>query len=77
MALSVGPNPVKDQLLITGLTNSLPYTLITSEGKAVQSGILNPQNGGDRIQLNMIPKGTYLIRIGSDSNQFIQRIVKL
>ena len=31
ITLSVGPNPVKDQLLITGLTNSLPYTLITSE----------------------------------------------
>ena len=77
ITLNVGPNPVKDQLLITGLSNSLPYTLITSDGKTIQSGTLNPQNGGDRIQLNMISKGIYLIHIGSDSNQFIQRIVKL
>lgn len=77
IALSVGPNPVKDQLLITGLTNSLPYTLITTEGKSIQSGTLNPQNGSDQIRLNNVPKGTYLIHIGNNTQKFIQRIVKL
>ena len=77
LALSIEPNPFMDHLFITGLTNSMPYTLITSQGKVIQTGTLNPQNGDTRIQLNLIPKGNYLIHIGSGSEQYIQRIVKL
>jgi hypothetical protein len=68
---------VQDQLIVAGLLKSHPYHLYTMEGKVIQSGILNPQNENDRIQLNTLPKGTYLIHIGSDSDQYIQRIVKL
>ena len=74
--LTVVPNPVHNELQVSGLSKSFPYKIFSMDGQAIQSGTLNPQNGTDRIQLNEIEKGNYLLHIGGNTEQFVKRILK-
>ena len=80
--LKLGPNPVHNDLYITGLNGDTPYEVVTVEGKVLQTGIVQDQNlissaGISTIDLSRLNTGIYLIHIGEGTKLFTQRIVKL
>jgi len=78
--LKLGPNPVQNELFISGLNGSTPYQVVTIQGKVIQSGAVQNQNSGtgiNKIDLSELNTGIYLIHIGEGTKLFTQRIVKL
>lgn len=59
--LEVHPNPFSDRLSIEGLDGgSIPYTLMTSEGRVVRAGEVGPSGTIDRLK--DLPAGIYVLR---------------
>lgn len=62
-AVGLFPNPVQDQLYLTGeLAGITSYHLSTLDGKVVLKGTLIQDN--PRIDLSHLPEGLYLLQVG-------------
>ncbi|MBL7765021.1 MAG: T9SS type A sorting domain-containing protein [Chitinophagaceae bacterium] len=71
-AIAVYPNPAKNDLFVTGLTETAQtYTILNHLGQALLSGIVSTQQS--RISLETLAPGSYLIRIGKSDIRFVKQ----
>jgi hypothetical protein len=70
--LTAYPNPSQDWLYIK-TEKTLPYKLINTRGQIVMQGNLGPEQ---RINLQQIPTGVYLIQLFDEDRVFVRKIVK-
>lgn len=68
--LSLYPNPAKDQIHLP--VNNLPYTIINTQGKALKNGRVE----GQRIYIDGLPTGIYIIQVNDDENIYQAKFVK-
>lgn len=70
--ISVYPNPVKDQLFITGNFENATIELISSDGRIVykQTNVSNEKN----IDVYNLAKGFYMLRIESPQSTVLKKI---
>jgi len=77
--LSAYPNPVQDQVILQGLSTVSSTTLIVrdSQGNAVRTMALQPENDGQqKINLDGLPAGIYLIQVKDEQSSKVLKIVK-
>ena len=67
--IRIYPNPVKDQLLVAGMTKDESYEIYSIDGKLVNSGTLSSKSS---IGVNALPKGVYLLKIAFKNLKFIK-----
>lgn len=73
-AISIYPNPVKENLYLThDLNGSIQYEIISQEGKRLKAGTL--QN--DRIDINELPAGMYVLKLEGDTHIATQQFLKV
>lgn len=68
-AVKIYPNPVKNELNISGLNQKQQFTIISADGKNVRSGNFVPQQ---TINVSELPKGVYLIKLQNQTLKFIK-----
>jgi len=67
------PNPVKNELNLVLTSNDLSVTIIDVSGKVIMSpGQLSPS----QIDVSLLPKGLYFIKLENQTNQQILRFIK-
>lgn len=72
--IEVYPNPVKDEIIISGIKNPTTAMIYDLNGKLILSyEIKEPVN---RIPLNNIPNGVYIIKLKNNTDVFVKRFVK-
>lgn len=68
------PNPAKDVLHISGITENARYSIISTTGKTIISGNLNAKN---QLNLNGIKRGVYIFQtIGENQNVLNRKFIK-
>lgn len=78
--LSLCPNPATEQISVElhQVFQPVAYEIITTEGKVVSNGMINPvQHGRSVISLAGLPKGLYTFRVVSDEFPAWKRFVKM
>ena len=73
MALQLYPNPVREQLTVTGTTLPLPYEVLNLQGQAVGTGLL-PLNRTIPVA-DLVP-GVYFVRFQAPGGPVSHRFVK-
>ena len=68
-AVNIYPNPVKDQLSVSGISREQPYEIYSLEGKLLKTG---KYQTGKNISVGSLPKGVYLLRIENQNLKFIK-----
>ncbi|MGB0166200.1 MAG: T9SS type A sorting domain-containing protein [Luteibaculum sp.] len=68
--LLVYPNPARGKINVSGLHQTLPYTISSLDGKSLMHGLCNSTD--PTIEIQNLPKGVYFLRL---AEQYIQRIV--
>ena len=72
-SIRIYPNPVTDGFLINGLEGQATLLLMDLSGKI----LLNKQvNGDEKILVNTLKKGIYIVKLISDEVTFEQKVVK-
>lgn len=69
--LSIKGNPVTDGVLKIGLAEDLLFYIIDGNGRIVLK--VNGKAGLHSIDVNMLSKGTYLLKAGSESVKFVKQ----
>lgn len=67
--IKIYPNPVNEQLSVTGIANDQSYEIFSVDGKRVKSGTLSSKNS---INVNALPKGVYLLKVADKNLKFIK-----
>ncbi|MGA9211113.1 M1 family aminopeptidase [Kaistella sp.] len=67
--IRIYPNPVKDQLSITGIIKDESYEIFSIDGQLVKSGTLSSKSS---IAVNGLSKGVYLLKIAGKNLKFIK-----
>ena len=71
--LSIYPNPVIDEMQVTGLSNYREFTIINVEGKIMMKGNLSAPSKS--ISVQHLPSGVYLLKlIGNSETQTLKFI---
>lgn len=73
LALQLYPNPVREQLTVTGAVQPLPYEVLDSRGVALRDGVLPT---GQQVSVADLLPGTYFIRFQSSEGMVSHRFVK-
>ncbi|MEC5158153.1 M1 family aminopeptidase [Chryseobacterium sp. MP_3.2] len=68
-AIKIYPNPVKDQLSISGIAKEQAYEIHSMDGKLLEKG---NYTSGKTINTGKIPKGVYLLKIENQNLKFIK-----
>lgn len=69
----VAPNPFEDYIEIsTNVKGSMKYIITNMQGQQVKTGMLQ----GDRLLLNDIDSGIYIVTFSSDYKQIVRKLVK-
>ncbi|MBU4537965.1 MAG: T9SS type A sorting domain-containing protein [Weeksellaceae bacterium] len=68
-AIKVYPNPVKDQLSVSGITKNQKYEIYSMDGKMIKTGTYSSDK---TINVNSLTKGIYLLKIDSQNLKFIK-----
>ena len=68
-AVKIYPNPVKNQLTVTGISKSQNFEIYSLDGKLIKSG---KYSSIKTIDVNMLPKGIYFLKIESQNLKFIK-----
>lgn len=69
---SIYPNPASDYLIVNAKSHSADAAIYNAEGRLVQK--LKLHKGENKIDLNQLVKGNYVLSIGSDvSHKFIKK----
>lgn len=68
--VSIYPNPVEDEIVVSGITErAVPYRITRYSGRQVQTGSLV----GDRIDVSSLPVGVYVLEIdGTTALKFVK-----
>ena len=64
---SIYPNPVKDELFVSGLKKEADYEIFTAEGRLVKKG-----KSDKKIQVSLLQKGVYFIKILNSNLKFVK-----
>ena len=67
--VKIFPNPVKNELSISGLTKEEKFEIYSLDGKLLKSGTYSSK---ENIQVSSLSKGVYLIKIGNQNLKFIK-----
>ena len=67
--IKIYPNPVKDQLSVSGILKVEPYEIHSIDGKLVTKG---NYTSSKTINTSKIPKGLYFLKIGNQNLKFIK-----
>ncbi|UOE42042.1 T9SS type A sorting domain-containing protein [Chryseobacterium suipulveris] len=68
-AVKIYPNPVKNELSVSGIKGIQPFEIYSIDGKLVKSGSYSSER---KIDLGNLAKGTYLLKIGDSKMKFIK-----
>ena len=67
--ISVFPNPVKDNLSVSGISKNTAFEIFSMEGKLIKTGTYFNQSS---INVSKLPKGIYLLKIENQNLKFIK-----
>lgn len=67
--IALYPNPVKDELSVSGISENQPYQIFSMDGKLLKEGVYK---SGQKVNVNKLVKGTYLLKIGEHQFKFIK-----
>ena len=68
-AIKIYPNPVKNQITVTGISKAQPFEIYNVEGKLIKTG----KYSSDKIiEVNTLPKGIYFLKIDDQNLKFIK-----
>jgi hypothetical protein len=75
--LSIYPNPVNDYLQIKILKEKTPYTIqfFDLKGSCVMQQAIKDNN--NKINIELLPKGVYFLKIFNEKSSTIQKIIKI
>ena len=68
-AVKIYPNPVKNELSVSGIKGIQPFEIYSIDGKLVKSGSYSSES---KIDVANLVKGTYLLKIGDSKMKFIK-----
>ena len=71
--LNVYPNPFQATLNLKGIENGVTYSILFIDGRIAKSGIVQNEEIND---LDLLPKGTYLLQLGGEKGSVVKKIVK-
>jgi hypothetical protein len=67
------PNPVKDELFISGISENEMVVITDLSGRTVEAKNFSPlQNGNLTINVSHLPHGIYFVKIGNAARKFIK-----
>lgn len=66
---AVYPNPVKDDLSVSGISKNTTFEIYSLDGKLLKSGIYTKES---TINVSKLPKGIYLLKIENQNLKFIK-----
>ncbi|OWR13848.1 M1 family aminopeptidase [Chryseobacterium sp. VAUSW3] len=67
--VKVYPNPVKNSLSVSGITKDQQYEIYSMDGKMIKTGTYS---SGKTIDVNILTKGVYLLKIENQNLKFIK-----
>ena len=67
--VKVYPNPVKNFLSVSGITKDQQYEIYSMDGKLIKTGTYS---SGKTIDVNILTKGVYLLKIENQNLKFIK-----
>jgi hypothetical protein len=67
--VKIFPNPVKNELSISGLTKDEKFEIYSLDGKLLKSGTYSSK---ENIKVNSLSKGVYLIKVGNQNLKLIK-----
>jgi hypothetical protein len=65
--IAIYPNPARDQIYFYGITQPTRYSIITTSGRHIQRGQLDPDNG---IDISSVRPGSYILELGDLTRLF-------
>ncbi len=68
-AIKLYPNPVRSELKVSGILINENYEIYSIDGKLLESGIYKK---AENINVNSLPKGSYLLKIAGQNLKFIK-----
>ncbi|KIA88308.1 M1 family aminopeptidase [Kaistella jeonii] len=68
-AVKIYPNPVRNQITITGISKAQSFEIYSMEGKLIKAG---KYSSDKTIDVNILPKGVYLLKIDDQNLKFIK-----
>lgn len=72
--VSIYPNPVIDEMQVTGLGNYKEFTIVNVEGKIMRKGKLN--TGSQSISVQHLESGVYLLKLIGNTKMQTQKFIK-
>lgn len=66
-SVKIYPNPVKEILNISGITNQQNYQILSIDGKVLKNGTTEKS-----INVNQLSKGVYLLKLEKNTFKFIK-----
>lgn len=74
--LNISPNPASDILILKGdlVIDKMNFEILGLEGKTFISGTLNSES---TIQINRLPKGTFILLLNNGEKTYAQKFVKI
>ncbi|UJF29213.1 T9SS type A sorting domain-containing protein [Kaistella sp. 97-N-M2] len=68
-AVKIYPNPVNNQLSVSGITVDQPFEIYSMDGKMVKTGKYSSK---EKIEVGNLPKGIYVLKIADQNLKFIK-----
>lgn len=71
------PNPVANELTVSALNELISKVIISdSAGKIVKKQSFLPQNTVEKINVSDLAKGLYFVKVISDKNTYVSKLIK-
>jgi hypothetical protein len=76
--IQVYPNPAQDKIYLTslGFNGMARLQITTVTGQSVQQQNVRLGNEATEISISHLPKGIYLLRLQTEQQSFIQKVIK-
>ncbi|MBF8455833.1 T9SS type A sorting domain-containing protein [Kaistella sp. G5-32] len=68
-AVKIYPNPVKNQITVTGISKAQSFEIYSMDGKLIKTG---KYSSDQTIDVNILPKGIYFLKIDDQDLKFIK-----
>ena len=68
-AVKIYPNPVKNQITVTGISKAQSFQIYSMDGKLIKTG---KYSSDQTIDVNILPKGIYFLKIDDQNLKFIK-----
>ncbi|MCB0819605.1 MAG: T9SS type A sorting domain-containing protein [Bacteroidetes bacterium] len=76
--LQIFPNPASEvvNFKVESNTKIAQFSIFTTSGKIAFEGLIT-NSDGFKIDIGNLPNGVYVVKVSTDSNQFISRFIKI